>query len=236
MIFCTHASNVVGLIFPIKELGELCKERGILFGVDAAQSAGIIPIDMKKMNIDYLAAAPHKGLFAPMGTGILIAEKPINNIMISGGTGTNSLELFQPEDTPERLESGTVNLPGIIGIGAGIDFVNKKGIKNIHIYENELLKKAYFGVEKLGATLYTPPPTIESYAPVLSFNIKGLSSGKVAKFLNENSVAVRSGYQFAAFAHEHLKTTNGGTVRISPSIYNTRDEIERLIFLIKNIN
>lgn len=236
MIFCTHASNVIGYILPVSELGTLCKESGLLFGVDAAQSAGIIEVDMQKMNIDFLAAAPHKGLFAPMGTGILIAEKPIKNILISGGTGTNSLELIQPEDTPERLESGTVNLPGIMGVGAGIDYINTKGINSIHKFEIDLLRKAYFGIEKAGGVLYTPPPSTEDFAPVLSFNIKGLNSGQVAKYLNKNSFVVRSGFQCSSFAHNFLKTTKTGTVRISPSIYNTKGEVEKLIFLVKNIN
>lgn len=236
MIFCTHASNVTGCIMPIEELGKLCKEREILFGVDAAQSAGVIEIDIKKMNIDYLALAPHKGLYAPMGTGVLIAERPIKNIMISGGTGTNSLELVQPDELPERLESGTINLPGIMGIGAGINFVKTKNIKRIHKYEIELLKQAYFGIEKIGGKLYTPPPTTEEYTPVLSFNIKDMSSGNVAKILNKNGIAVRSGFQCSALAHRHLGTTIGGTVRISPSLYNNKKEIERMIFLLKNIN
>lgn len=236
MIFCTHASNVTGYILPIKEIGKLCKERNILFGVDAAQSAGVLDIDMINMGIDYLAIAPHKGLFAPMGTGILIAEKPIKNIMISGGTGTNSLELFQPEELPERMESGTVNLPGIIGIGAGVNFVKSKGIKKIHKFEIELLKQAYFGIERVGGRLYTPPPTTEDYTAVLSFNFGEISSGKVAKYLNKNGIAVRSGFQCSALAHKHLKTTKGGTVRISPGIFNSPKEIERLIFLLKNAN
>lgn len=236
MIFCTHASNVTGYILPITEIGLLSKEREILFGVDAAQSAGVIDIDMQKMNIDFLAIAPHKGLFAPMGTGVLIAEKPIKNILISGGTGTNSLELFQPDEPPERLESGTVNLPGIVGIGEGINFIKSKGIKRVHKYEIELLRTAYFGIEKIGGKLYTPPPTTEDYTAVLSFNVKDMSSGSVAKFLNKNGIAVRSGFQCSALAHKHLKTTDTGTVRISPGIFNNQKEIERLIFLLKNAN
>ena len=236
MIFSTHASNVTGYIMPIEELGKLSKENGLLFGVDGAQSAGVIDIDIKKMNIDYLALAPHKGLLAPMGTGILIAEAPIKNILISGGTGTNSLELVQPEELPERMESGTVNLPGIMGIGAGINFVKGKNIKKIHKYEIDLLKQAYFGIERIGGKLYTPPPTTDAYASVLSFNINGMSSGKVAKYLNKNGFAVRSGFQCSALAHNHLGTTAGGTVRISPGLYNNKKEIEQLIFLLKNIN
>lgn len=235
MIFCTHASNVIGYILPIKEIGELCREKGLLFGVDAAQSAGVIDIDIKKMKIDYLAIAPHKGLFAPMGTGILIAEKPIKNILVSGGTGTNSLELIQPEELPERMESGTVNLPGIMGIGAGIDFVLSKGIQKIHKYEIDLLRTAYFGIESTGGRLYTPPPTTKDYTAVLSFNVRDISGGNVAKYLNKNGFAVRSGFQCAAFAHRYLKTATSGTVRISPGIYNNRKEIEHLIFLLKNI-
>ena len=111
LIFCTHASNVTGQILPIERIGALCKERGLLFGVDAAQSAGVLPINMEKMNIDFLAVAPHKGLYSPMGIGVLIARKPIDFTVLEGGTGTNSVDLSQPLDMPERFESGTVNLP-----------------------------------------------------------------------------------------------------------------------------
>ena len=121
LIFCTGASNVTGKILRIQRIGELCRKRGILFAVDAAQTAGVLPIDMQKQNIDFLCVAPHKGLYAPMGTGILIARKNIINTVLEGGTGTNSLELKQPPDLPERLESGTLNLPGIAGISAGME-------------------------------------------------------------------------------------------------------------------
>ena len=143
MIICTGASNVFGKLLPIEKIGKLCAERGILFAVDAAQIAGVIPVNMQKMHIDFLCAAPHKGLYAPMGTGILIAEKYIENTVLEGGTGTNSAQLTQPEYLPERLESGTLNVPGILGIGAGIDFVNSIGLEKIYNYEMNLIRRLY---------------------------------------------------------------------------------------------
>ena len=237
MIICTGASNVVGKLLPIGEIGRLCKERNILFAVDAAQIAGVVPINMKEMNIDYLCVAAHKGLYAPMGVGILIAEKPINNTLFEGGTGTNSNDLEQPEFLPERLESGTVNVSGIIGVGAGIDFVNKIGVKKIHKKEISLLKNLYNRLSRQsGIILYTPSIDVESYAPVLSFDINGLTSGETANLLNEKGIAVRAGLHCAPLAHKKIGTIDNGTVRISPSVFNTYEEVEYLYKQISGIN
>ena len=235
MIFVTSASNVIGKTLPLEKIGKLCNEKGILFGVDAAQGCGIFDINMQKMHIDYLCLAPHKGLYSSMGTGVLIAEKPIDNILISGGTGINSKDPFQPDDLPERLESGTQNVPGIYSISAGIDFVKKTGMNKIYEHEMNLCKMAYSGLRKVGATLYTPYPEKNSYAPVLSFNIKGKHSSQTAEILNANGVAVRSGLHCAPLAHEHIGTSAIGTVRISPSVFNSAQDIDNLIFVLKRI-
>ena len=240
LIICTGASNVFGKLLPIKEIGLLCKEKGILFAVDAAQIAGVIPIDMQKMNIDYLAIAPHKGLYAPMGIGILICEKSIEETIIEGGTGTNSIELVQPGMLPEKFESGTINLPAIFGIGAGIDFVKKTGFGKIHSYEMELIEELYESLSKLKyVKLYTNKPSKENFAPVLSFNIFDLNSEIVSNFLAKNGVAVRGGLHCAPIAHKSMKTVDTGTVRVSTSVYNKKSEVMDFIKLInneKNIN
>lgn len=235
MIFVTAASNVIGKTLPLEKIGKLCNEKGILFGVDAAQGCGILDIDMQKMHIDYLCVAPHKGLYSPMGTGVLVAEKPIDRVLISGGTGVNSKERFQPEDLPERLESGTQNVSGILAISSGIDFIKKTGIDKIYEHELNLCKMAYSGLRKIGATLYTPYPEKYSYAPVLSFNIRGKHSSQIAEILNTNGIAVRSGLHCAPLAHEHIVTTAIGTVRISPSVFNSPYDIDKLIFILKRI-
>lgn len=232
MIFCTAASNVLGKMLPLKEIGELCKEKGILFGVDAAQGAGVIPIDMKKMNINYLCIAPHKGLYSPMGVGILLAKGPIKHTVIEGGTGTDSINFLQPDILPEMLESGTVNLPAIVGVSAGIDFVKSR--KNfIYNYENMLVKRLYNGLlQDKKVILYTNPLT-GGYAPVLSFNVEDASSDETAEYLSNKGFALRAGLHCAPTAHEKIGTIQNGTVRFSPSVFNTSDEVDELIKNIK---
>ena len=233
LVFCTAASNVLGKTLPIERIGELCRRKGLLFGVDAAQTAGVFPIDMNEMNIDYLCIAPHKGLYAPMGVGILICNKDIEGTIIEGGTGTNSVEFVQPSSIPEKLESGTVNVSAIMGIGAGIDFLKSKGIKRLYEHEITLINELYNGLRKNpNIILYTPDPKKNGYAPVLSLNIKGFDSNEVAKFLSDSGFAVRGGLHCAPTAHKAIGTLETGTVRVSVGYFNTLDEIRRLIQLL----
>lgn len=236
LVICTGASNVFGKMLPIAEIGALCKDRGVLFAVDAAQIAGVIPINMREMNIDYLCIAPHKGLYAPMGIGILICEKPIENTIIEGGTGTNSRELVQPDTLPERLESGTVNVPEIMGISAGIDYVNQIGINKIYAHEMKLIRYLYKELSKIEKVeLYTPEPRDGMYAPVLSFNIYGKTSTEVSEYLNDKGIAVRGGLHCAPFAHRQIGTLERGTVRVSVASFNTAAEAANLIKAIRRI-
>ncbi len=235
LVFCTAASNVLGKTLPIKRIGELCRKRGVLFGVDAAQSAGVFPIDMNKMNIDYLCIAPHKGLYAPMGIGILICNKDIDGTIIEGGTGTNSIEFTQPHSMPEKLESGTINLPAIMGIGAGIDFLKSKGIQRLYEHEITLIDELYKGLSRNpNIILYTREPKKNGYAPVLSFNLKGLNSNETSKILSDSGFAVRGGLHCAPTAHKAIGTLENGTVRVSVGYFNTADEIRRLIQLLSS--
>ena len=236
LVICTGASNVCGKMLPIAEIGALCKERGVLFAVDAAQIAGVVPINMREMNIDYLCIAPHKGLYAPMGVGILICEKPIENTIIEGGTGTNSIELVQPDSLPERLESGTVNVPEIMGISAGIDYVNQIGINKIYAHEMKLIRYLYKELSKIEKVeLYTPEPRDGMYAPVLSFNVYGKTSAEVSEYLNGNGIAVRGGLHCAPFAHRQLRTLERGAVRVSVASFNTVAETTVLINAIRRL-
>lgn len=235
MIFVTGASNVIGRMLPITALGRLCRERGLFFGVDAAQIAGVIPIDMRRDNIDFLCIAPHKGLYAPMGVGILIARRPIENTLIEGGTGVDSRSPYQPESMPERMESGTVNVPGIMGVSAGLDFVKQKGTERIFRHELQLVDMLYDGLEKMpNIELYTPRPDTR-YAPVISFNIVDVPSSKTADFLNTNGIATRAGLHCAPSAHKVIGTLESGTVRVCPSVFNTGQEIQQLLFVLKKV-
>ena len=227
LIFCTGASNVLGKILPIEKIGAICRKRGIYFGVDAAQTAGVLPIDMKKQNIDFLCIAPHKGLYAPMGIGVLIARKPLPDTIIEGGTGTNSSELFQPSFLPERLESGTVNVPGIAGIMGGLEFVKTKGTESIYQNELRIIQMLYKKLEdNEDVTLYTPYPEAGMYVPLLTFNVKNMTSYEAASILADNKIAVRGGLHCAPFAHRQIGTLEGGAVRVAVAYFNNSSEID----------
>ncbi len=237
MIFCTGASNVCGKILPIKKIGEICKLKRIIFGVDAAQTAGVIPINMKESNIDFLCVAAHKGLYALTGLGVLICRKNIPETLIEGGTGTNSLSLLQPLEMPERLESGTLNVPAVISLGAGLDFINKKGITKIYKHESEITNKIYKSLSKnTDIVLYTPPPYFWQFVPVLSFNLKGVTSSDTAALLDKHNICVRAGYHCAPTAHKVMNTLESGTVRVSFSAFNTLFEAEEFLKVMNDKN
>ena len=237
LVICTHASNVTGAVLPIADIGRFCREHGILFAVDAAQSAGILPIDMQEMCIDFLCVAAHKGLYAPMGTGLLICAADLPDTLIEGGTGTNSISLLQPDELPERLESGTINTPGIVGLGAGIDFVEKQGPTRIYAHELRLMTRLYDAMEEMSSIrLYTGRPRQGLYAPVLSFNVAGLSSPETAALLDKAGVAARAGLHCAPAAHKRIGTLDQGTVRFCPSVFTRPEEIGRVLEVLRQID
>ncbi|MBS6565568.1 MAG: aminotransferase class V-fold PLP-dependent enzyme [Clostridiales bacterium] len=234
LVICTGASNVLGKALPIGQIGALCRIRGVPFAVDAAQTAGVFPINMQKQDIDYLCIAPHKGLYAPMGIGVLICEKPLKNTILVGGTGTNSAELVQPDFLPERLESCTVNVPGIMGTAAGLKYVKKLGTEKIYSHEMALCGLLYTELEKIPKVeLYSPKPFPGGWAPLISFNVKGYKSGETARYLNEHGIAVRAGLQCAPTAHRVMGTIENGAVRAAPATFNTAADIKALISAIK---
>lgn len=236
-IVCTHASNVFGCVFPIKEIGKLAHENGIIFIVDAAQSAGILDIDCKSDNIDILCAPGHKGLYAPMGIGFIALRDNVEiSTIIEGGTGSNSMKLVQPDNMPERLESGTLNNVGIIGLCAGIDFVVGKSVSSIYKHEKNLMKYIYGELAKNNnVKLYTPSFNDAFLAPILSFNYKDYPSEKTASFLADKIIACRAGFHCSKLAHTAFGTDNRGTVRISPSVFTKYSECEKFIDTLKKL-
>lgn len=235
LIVCMHSSNVFGVVLPVLKIGELCREHGIRLIVDAAQSVGVI--DVKNINADILCAPGHKGLYGPMGTGfIAVGESTSLDTLIEGGTGSLSMSLNQPDIFPDRLESGTLNNSGIIGLGAGVDFVKSKGIGNIYHHELSLIQMIYSELNRLdNVILYTPFPQKDKFAPIISFNYENYPSEKTASLLAEKGIAVRAGLHCAPLAHKFYNTDDRGTVRISPSVYTTTRECEIFINTLKKL-
>lgn len=237
MIVCTHASNVWGLVLPIKQIGELAKKYGLYFVVDVAQSAGIVPIDMQEMKIDFLCGAGHKSLYGPMGTGFLISNNEhVMSTIIEGGTGSNSLSPLQPVNFPDRFESGTVNTSGILGLAAGFEYVKSKSVEKICHQGIKLMQHLYDELkEEKDIKLYIKRPDFDSFVPMISFNIEGMDSSEVSILLDRNGIAVRGGLHCSPLAHRALGTEQIGAVRVCPSTFTTRREIDHLIYSVKKI-
>ncbi len=238
MIACTHASNVTGTILPIKEIGKVAKEYKLLFLVDASQTAGCVPIDVKAMNIDLLAMPGHKGLLGPLGTGILYVNPKIKlKHLKEGGTGTNSRDVKQPYDYPEGYESGTVNAPGIIGLGYSAGFVKKIGIEKIGKYEENLIKILHQSLSSDENILIYGPQNIKDKVGIFTFNIKGMECEEVSQKLNDQyNIAVRAGFHCAGLAHKTINTLDTGAVRISVGPFNKEKEMYYAANAIKEIS
>jgi len=232
-IFITHASNVTGTIMPVDDIGRIAREHGLVFCVDAAQTAGCYPIDVEAMNIDLLAFTGHKSLFGPSGTGGLYIreglEKRIEPLCV-GGTGSRSEVEEQPDFMPDRYEAGTPNTVGIAGLQAGVDFVLSEGIARIKMKEEELVKTFMKGINGVqDVTLYGQTGT-KKRTPVVSFNIAGMDPAAVALELDDRfKIMARSGIHCAPSAHKTIGTCPKGTVRFSFSYFNTQDQIAKAI-------
>jgi len=231
MVVLNHASNVTGTVNPIAEIGAFCREQGLVFLVDAAQTAGVLPIDVQKMNIDLLAFPGHKGLLGPQGTGGLVISPAISlQPLKEGGTGSDSKSLFQPEQSPDRYESGTANTPGIAGLGAGVRFILEEGLEKIRGKERCLTERLFSGLQNIpGAVIYGPPAGEERTA-VVSLNLEGLDALEAAVILDQAfDIAVRAGLHCAPDAHATLGTLEKGTIRLSPGYFNTEKDIDAVV-------
>ncbi len=235
LVAINHVSNVNGDTANIKEIGELCLKKCLLFMVDCAQSAGHVKIDMAKEHIDMLALAPHKALYAPQGVGVFAFGVRANVKPIRyGGTGTASIEVYQPNEYPECLESGTLATPNIIALGAGLDFV-KNNFEKINYKIDDLATYILFELSRIdGVKIYTLSDNV--HFGVISFNIKDVDSSLIAdKLSSDYSICVRGGLHCAGLKHKNLGTTEQGTVRVSLSYFNTYTECETFIKAIKKL-
>lgn len=231
-IAATVASNVTGQILPYRKLAALCRKYKLVFIADGAQACGILPITLDD-GFNILCTAGHKGLYGPTGTGLLITDGSVElDTIIEGGTGATSDELAQTPFLPERLESGTVNTLGIIGLGEGVEFIKGYGIMNAYRKE-EMLCRSF--ISKLSPhreiIIYRKPNAM--YAPIVSFNIAGRTSQEVAEYLNKQGFCLRGGLHCAAVAHRFNGTVSSGTVRFAPSVFNNEAQVAGLCETIK---
>ncbi|MBR3788994.1 MAG: aminotransferase class V-fold PLP-dependent enzyme, partial [Clostridia bacterium] len=236
IIIVTAVSNVFGDILPLEQISKVAKENNILFFVDGAQGAGIIPIKMKKMGINCLCVPGHKGLLGIMGVGAILHDGCIKDTIIEGGTGSESFNYFQPQNFPEKLEGGTLNVPAICGLKKGIEIVSAYGVENIFKEETDLMKMMFNELSSMRkVVLYRNEYNEKIKAPLIAFNIKGYHSEEVASYLNDNSVAVRGGYHCSPLAHKTYGTEDIGAVRISPSRFTTKKDVNYVINLLQKI-
>ena len=237
LIVFTQASNVLGTIQPIREIGVIAREYNIPFLVDSAQSAGAMKIDVKEDNIDILAFTGHKSLLGPMGTGGLIINTDIDiKPLKAGGTGGDSAYEYQPDYYPNHLETGTSNVSGIAGLREAIKFLNKEGIENIHNKEKELTKYALEKLETVKDIEIYGPKDCEKMLSVISFNIKDKRPEDVGSILDQKyDIMLRAGLHCAPTAHSVIGTKERGTLRIGLGYFNEKEDIDKLVEALNNL-
>jgi selenocysteine lyase/cysteine desulfurase len=233
LIVCTLGSNVTGRILPYRKIGEICRRHGICFIADGAQYCGIRDVKLSD-GINILCAPGHKSLYGPSGTGLLLTDGSFDIApLMQGGTGSTSLEPFQPDFMPDALESGTVNTCGIVSLGAGIDFVNSLGTERIMRHEEELCDRFMSNIGSLDRVILYRGDG--DFLPVVSFNIIGMTANETAGKLSDAGFALRGGLHCSGLAHKALGTAPEGTVRFSPSVFNTVKQVDSLSDVIESI-
>ena len=230
LVECTHGSNVTGQVFPVREIGAVCHRMGVPFAVDAAQTGGGLPLNLKQDHIDYLCLAGHKGFYGPAGIGVLLlGENAQLPPLLYGGTGSNSADPAMPEFYPDRLEPGTLNTPGILGLGAGVVWRKQLGQAALE-RELALCRKLEQGLSRIpGVQVYTQGYRGGERMPLMLFNIAGYTSQQAANVLGQKGFALRGGLHCAPSAHAQLGTLEEGAVRCSIGAFNTPAEVERLV-------
>lgn len=233
-VVCTAASNVFGWRLPLEEIAALCRRAGVPLIVDAAQSAGVLPLNMTALGAAFVAMPGHKGLYGPQGTGLLLCGAETTPLM-EGGTGSASLQQEMPDFLPDRLEAGTHNVPGIAGLEAGLRFVRGKTPERILRYEQRLIRRAAEGLRRIdGVALYAAEDP-EAQLGVLSFTVDGREPEDVAEALAQRGVAVRAGYHCAPLAHRSAGTLERGTVRVSVSAFEHESDVDGFLRVLRGI-
>ncbi|OPA79486.1 cysteine desulfurase [Paenibacillus selenitireducens] len=237
LVICSHSSNLLGTILPIAQIGKITHARDVLFLVDAAQSAGILPIDVEAMNIDLLAFPGHKGLLGPQGTGGLYISPEIDlEPLLQGGTGSRSEDIEQPSVRPDRYEAGTPNTVGIAGLNEGVKFILAESVDKIHTKEWTLTQRLMKGLESIPSIQLLGPACGEPRTGIVSFIAEGVDASEMAFRLDrEYQIAVRSGMHCTPLAHETAGTLGSGAVRVSIGYFTTEEEIEAVITAVQAI-
>lgn len=229
-VICSHVSNVFGFIQPVEEVAELCRSRGVPLVIDASQSAGVLPLDMEALGAAFIAMPGHKGLYGPQGTGVLLCGGGApTRTLLEGGTGSQSIRQQMPDFLPDRLEAGTLNMPGIAGLLAGVRYVRRSGLEKILNHEKRLTQLAVQGFEGLPDLRVYASPGLRDQIGVLSVTARDLDVETIGSALAERGFAVRTGIQCAPYAHRTAGTLDTGTVRVSFSDFNTPEEVTRLL-------
>jgi len=237
LVVCTGASNVFGVKLPVACIAAMCRERGVPFLLDAAQTAGAEVIDMERDGVDFVAAPGHKGLMGPMGTGLLLARRPeLLRPLLYGGTGSASLEPEQPRALPDMLEAGTLDLPGIAGLAQGLAWVRARGEKNIEARELSLSASLWDALSRVeGVRLLSPRPERGIAAPMVTLLVSGMTGEAAAAGLDALGVAARGGYHCAALAHRKYGTLGTGACRLSFGPLNTPEDAEKAAWAVKKL-
>ncbi len=238
-IILTQASNVTGSIQPIKEIGALCKDNNIHFILDTAQGAGVLNLDFKELNLSALAFTGHKSLFGPQGIGGFILSDELNEICnpyILGGTGSLSHSLIQPDFLPDKFESGTLNMPGIIGLMEGLKFIQSEGLNTIYEKNKSLRDLLVSELKNIDDILLYEDISNPNYTSCISFNSKKMDTAELSFILDSDfGIKNRSGLHCAPLAHKTIGSFPTGTVRLSLSYFNTKEDIEYTIDSINKI-
>lgn len=237
MIILAHGSNLTGSIIDLAYVGQLAEQYGLYFVVDAAQTLGAVPIDVQQMQIDVLCFTGHKGLLGPQGTGGLYVREGLDiRPLKAGGTGSESHQLTQPTQMPDRLEAGTLNSHGIAGLHAAVNYLLDYGVDQIQQHERELTAQFYNGIKDLDNVVCYGPMQATYRCPIITLNIGSVDSSIISdRLLSDFDIATRSGAHCAPLAHDALGTTKQGAVRFSLSHFTTTEEIDQAIAAIHQL-
>ena len=234
-VVCTHVSNVFGMILPVADIAETCRETETPLIVDASQSAGVLPVDLSGWGAAFVALPGHKGLYGPQGTGLLLCGGEGAKPLLYGGTGSMSRLQDMPPDLPDRLEAGTHNMPGIAGLLEGIRVVRRQGVDAIAARERRVAQRAAQGLERLPGVRIFWDRELRHQTGVVSFVTEGRNCEEVGEDLARRGIALRAGLHCAPLAHRTAGTLETGTLRLSTSFFNTPDQADRLVWSVSRV-